>query len=294
MKILFIGSVEFSEIILKKVLSLNYEVISIITKEKSKFNSDFKDLSYLAKEYNIDYKYVKNINHENNIKYIKEKSPDLILCFGWSQLLKKEILDIPKIGVIGYHPALLPKNKGRHPIIWALVLGLEKTGSTFFFMNENADDGEIISQEVVEIKYEDNARTLYDKLKKISLNQIENILNNIENNKIKEIKNNNFDENVWRKRSKKDGEIDWRMDSYNIYNLVRGLTHPYPGAHFIYEDKDYKVWEVEEYQYNKDNIEPGKIIDILKAGEIIVKTGDNAIKINNPKYGDNFKVGDYL
>jgi methionyl-tRNA formyltransferase len=294
MKILFIGSVEFSEIILKKVLSLNYEVISIITKEKSKFNSDFKDLSYLAKEYNIDYKYVKNINHENYIKYIKEKSPDLILCFGWSQLLKKEILDIPKIGVIGYHPALLPKNKGRHPIIWALVLGLEKTGSTFFFMNENADDGEIISQEVVEIKYEDNARTLYDKLKKISLNQIENILNNIENNKIKEIKNNNFDENVWRKRSKKDGEIDWRMDSYNIYNLVRGLTHPYPGAHFIYEDKDYKVWEVEEYQYNKDNIEPGKIIDILKAGEIIVKTGDNAIKINNPKYGDNFKVGDYL
>ena len=81
-----------------------------------------------------------------NNKWIQDLNPDLIFCLGWSSLLKRSTLDIPKFGVIGYHPSLLPKNKGRHPIIWALALGLKETGSTFFLMNEGVDTGKIINQ----------------------------------------------------------------------------------------------------------------------------------------------------
>lgn len=82
---------------------------------------------------------MKDINHLNNISWIKALSPDILLCFGWSSLLKEELLRIAPMGVLGYHPAELPYNKGRHPLIWAKVLGLEETASTFFFMDQTAD-----------------------------------------------------------------------------------------------------------------------------------------------------------
>lgn len=82
------------------------------------------------------YIYSIDINDNSSVKFIRECNPDIIYCFGWSQLIKSEILNIPKLGVIGNHPAELPKNRGRHPIIWALALGLKQTASTFFIMNE--------------------------------------------------------------------------------------------------------------------------------------------------------------
>ena len=82
------------------------------------------------------------------------------------------MLTLPSLGLVGYHPALLPQNRGRHPIIWALALGLEETGSTFFFMDEGADTGDILSQRRVPITPEDDAGTLYDKLTTTALDQI--------------------------------------------------------------------------------------------------------------------------
>ena len=83
-------------------------------------------------------------------------------------MIGKDVLNIPSKGIIGNHPAELPYNRGRHPIIWALALGLESTASTFFIMNESADTGDIISQETISIKDTDYARDLYNKL--INLN----------------------------------------------------------------------------------------------------------------------------
>ena len=77
---------------------------------------------------------------------------------------------------MGYHPASLPENRGRHPIIWALALGLKKSASTFFFMEEGADDGDILSQKEFEILYEDDAKSLYEKVTDMALNQIEDFL----------------------------------------------------------------------------------------------------------------------
>ena len=77
--------------------------------------------------------------------------PDIIFCFGWSSLIKSEVLNLTKLGVVGYHPAMLPNNRGRHPLIWAKILGLTQTGSTYFFMDEGADTGDILDQSSFEI-----------------------------------------------------------------------------------------------------------------------------------------------
>lgn len=173
MKILFVGTVEFSYKALEKLIELKAELVGVCTKDKSNFNSDFADLTLLCEENKIPYKFVDDINSKENIEWINTLNPDIIFCFGWSNLIKKELLNLPIMGVIGYHPASLPQNRGRHPLIWALVLGLNQSGSTFFFMQEGADDGDILSQKEFEILYEDDAKSLYNKVSKIALNQIQ-------------------------------------------------------------------------------------------------------------------------
>ena len=81
-------------------------------------------------------RYVDDVNSKDNYNWIKSLNPDIIFCFGWSNLLKKDILTLAPMGVLGFHPSKLPQNRGRHPLIWALALGLKKSASTFFFMDE--------------------------------------------------------------------------------------------------------------------------------------------------------------
>lgn len=280
MRIVFIGCVMSSEEFLNRLLLEGKNVVGVITKQKSDFNSDFVDLKRLCEENGMDYFYTTNVNGEDVKNYIKEKKPDLILCLGWSQLLDKEVLEIPKIGCIGFHPAELPYNRGRHPLIWALALGLNKTASTLFFMDQYADSGDIISQEEIRIDYQDDAMSLYHKVMECAKEQLIESLKRIENGELQVISQRKEKGNSWRKRGKEDGKIDWRMSSRNIYNLVRALTKPYVGAHFVYRGKEYKVWKVKEvFDKGYENMEPGKVIKKLENGHVFIKTGDNLIEM---------------
>ena len=184
MRIVFIGTVEFSKKALQKLIDLNAKIVGVCTKKKSTFNSDFADLRPLCKKKNIPIKLVNDINSKDCYNWIKSLNPDIIFCFGWSRLLKKKILTLPPMGVLGFHPSKLPQNRGRHPLIWALTLGLKKSASTFFFMNEGVDSGPILSQKDFNIFENDNARTLYDKIINIALTQIEHFLFDLKKKKL--------------------------------------------------------------------------------------------------------------
>ncbi|MEO1942807.1 MAG: formyltransferase family protein, partial [Candidatus Thioglobus sp.] len=173
MRVVFIGTVEFSLRVLEKLINLNVNLIGVCTKKTPTFNSDFADLKPLCISNKTPCLCVDDINSYNSIEWIKNLNPDIIFCFGWSSLIKKEVLSIAPMGVVGYHPTALPKNRGRHPLIWALVLGLEKSASTFFFMDEGADTGDILSQVGFEISYQDDAQSIYKKVVNIALAQIE-------------------------------------------------------------------------------------------------------------------------
>lgn len=295
MRIVFLGTVQFSGSVLEKLVDLNCDIAAVLTKQRPSFNSDFIDLVPFCKKTIIEYKLITSINLPKTISFLKAKKPDIILCCGWSELIEKKVLDIPRIGVIGYHPALLPRNRGRHPLIWALSLGLKETASTFFFINNDIDSGDILSQKKIKIDYLDTAKTLYKKMTKVSLKQIEELLPLLANKKYTAIKQNEARANYWRKRFVKDGLIDWRMSSWSIYNLVRALTRPYAGAEFIFRDKIVKVWKAREIKNsNYNNIEPGKVIRVYSDGSLLVKSGEHCVKIDefNPKVV--IKEGEYL
>lgn len=280
MRIIFIGCVESSYILLKKLLESGKNIVGVITKNKSGFNSDYVDIVPLCVSYHIPYIYVENINDDNSIEFIKKTNPDIGYCFGWSQLIKNEIINIFPKGIVGFHPAALPNNRGRHPIIWALSLGLTETASTFFMIDKNADMGDILSQKYINIEYEDDARSLYNKIMNEASEQIIPLTTDLERGNESRIKQLPENGNIWRKRNKFDGCIDWRMSSRAIYNLVRSLTKPYIGAHFVFNGNEYKVWKVQEIITDDyRNIEPGRVININADGSIEVKSYDNLVKL---------------
>lgn len=262
MRILFVGCVESSYILLQSLLEHKKEIVGVITKKEAGLNADYKDLSVLCLNYGIDYKYISNINDEEVIRYVREKNADIIYCFGWSQIIKKELLEITPMGVIGFHPAALPNNRGRHPIIWALALGLNETASTFFKMDEGADTGDIVSQVKIPICESDYAADLYENIMCAAKKQVLEFTENLENGSCRTISQKKQKGNTWRKRGRRDGIIDWRMGSSAIYNLIRALSHPYIGAEFEYKEKYYKVWksEIVKSDGKYQNIEPGRII----------------------------------
>jgi methionyl-tRNA formyltransferase len=293
MRIFFIGTVEFSLQALEKLVDIDANIVGVCTKESSTFNSDFANLSPICKINNIPYSYVEDINYKESFDWIKSLNPDIIFCFGWSSLIKDDLLKLTPYGVIGFHPASLPQNRGRHPIIWALALGLKETSSTFFFMNSGADSGDILSQEFVSITYEDNAKSLYDKIIVIALVQIEKFVKELINNSFNKIVQDDDLSNTWRKRGIKDGLIDFRMSSNAIYNLVRALTKPYVGSHIEYKDKHISIWKVEEVIYNHPNIESGKVLEVI-GNKILVKSYDGAIRILKHDFNTLPKEGEYL
>ncbi|MES9857783.1 MAG: formyltransferase family protein [Sedimenticola sp.] len=293
LRIFFIGSVALSEKLLEKLVASGADIVGVATREQSTFNADFADLRLLAEKNDIPTIYTIDINAPSTLKRIQATNPDIIFCFGWSQLIKAPLLELAPMGVVGFHPSLLPENRGRHPIIWALALGLETTGATFFFMDEGADSGPIFSQERIAISCEDEAASLYSKVEESALRQLVTFLPRLAERTHTQQPQNHALSNVWRKRGKEDGCIDFHATSLSIRNLVRALTRPYIGAHVMFLDQEIKVWRAEKAPYELSNIEPGKVLSV-ECRTITVKTSDGAIRLVEHEFDPLPITGMYL
>ena len=293
MRIVFIGTVGFSRSALEHLVSIGADIVGVCTLKESKFNSDHVDLSKISSLNGIPWLYANDINSAEVMDWIKNKAPDIVFCFGWSKLLKQGILELAPLGVLGYHPAALPKNRGRHPLIWALVLGLKKTASTFFFMDDGADSGDILSQREIEINDEDDAGSLYEKITQVALSQMEEFIPRLISNTYQRQNQDESLVNSWRKRGQLDSLIDWRMSAKSIHNLVRGLAKPYVGAGFVTEGQEVKVWKTRLVCGAPHNIEPGKVLKV-ENDKSIIKCGEDSICLLVTEPPFNPHLGSYL
>lgn len=280
-RVVLIGCVHSSRVAFDALTQLSdrVTVVGVMTRRNSAYNSDFEDLSGPAEAISCPIMYVEDhANDGDQAEKIHKWAPDVVFCVGWSKLLGPKMLRLAPYGVIGYHPAALPQNRGRHPLIWALALGLEKTASTFFVMDEGADSGAIVNQAEVEISFEDDAQSLYQKISKLIPTQIEQIVHSISDRRFFPVPQEDAQASYWRKRGHEDGRIDWRMSATAIYNLVRALSPPYPGAFASFNGKSCKVWKCHPLPSAGKNIEPGKVVDVSNT-TFTVKCGEGAIKV---------------
>lgn len=160
-------------------------------------------------------------------------------------------------------------------------------------MNEEADAGDLVSQRTVPIGSTDNATSLYARISETALEQIDEFTRGLTNNQLTPRAQNHPEANYWRKRSPRDGLINWRMPANSIVNLVHALAAPNPGADCRHLNRPQKIWKARVAPQAKSNLEPGKIL-ASSSESIIVKCGDGAVELLQHELAPLPKAGDYL
>ena len=270
------------------------DIVAVVSRSGSTFNSDFCSLAPLAESHGIPCFLADGQSQDAMAAWLTPYAPDVIFCLGWSHLLSQKILGLPSTAAIGYHPAPLPRGRGRHPVIWALVLGLKKAASCFFLMDDGADTGDIISQAPVIIAPDDDAKSLLAKLTTVATAQLNGIVDNLHRGQLPRRPQDHKQSSSWRRRGQADGQIDWRMSAQAIDNLVRALVRPYPGADLKWNGATVKVWKSKPVPATGlESAEPGKVLRV-EDGRITVKCGDSAICLIDHEFLTLPDTGAYL
>ncbi len=237
---------------------------------------------------------------------LMDLKPELGVVVAYGKIIPKEIIEIPKFGIINLHFSLLPELRGAAPLNWAIIKGYEKTGVTVFFINEKMDEGDIILQREVEIKKRERVDQLQERIISIGTSLLLEAIDSIEKGNFKRIPQDHSLATYAPKIKKEDGFIDWSKTSEEIDRLVRGL-YRWPGTFTYWKGKILKIIEtspIDEKIYSKN---PGEIIEIIREGiaiscggnsSILVKTvqleGKKAMPAFSFSLGAKIKVGDIL
>lgn len=285
MKSIFVSFDEIGWHCLEKMLSLGGNLTGIFTldderRAKMSGNKPFDDL---ARKYGVPLHKIRNINDGQSLELVKACDPDVAYVIGWSQLVKKEFMSLARYTCVGMHPTLLPRHRGRAPIPWAIIYGLRKTGVTMFHIKEDADNGDIIGQEEIDIGFEDDAMSLYKKALAAHVKLIGDCFPLLEAGNAPRIRQDDSKASYWAKRTPFDGIIDWNTRAMNLYDWVRALTEPYPGAFTFYAGRKLIIWK--SYPVNKEerHADAGTILDVTADG-ILAATGEGALLLPDVQF----------
>ena len=285
MRILFMGTPDFAVPCLE-ILDKKHEIIGVFTKV-DKINKRGKKIEYLpVKQYAID----KNIpiyqpnslKDEETKNIIKELNPDLIVVVAYGKIIPKDIIDMPKFGIINVHSSLLPRFRGAAPINAALMAGDEKSGVTIMYVAEGLDTGNIILAKETPITEEDNFETLHDRLKFLGAEALDEAVSLIEKGENESIPQDDSLATFVKPFKKEDLKIDWNKSKEEIFNFVRGIS-PVPCAWTMDEDKLLKVYEVKKYDKVYENGVNGEIVDRVKGKGPVVKVMGGSLIITSAK-----------
>lgn len=289
------GTPEFAVPSLKLLFENKFEIVSVATVPDAKKGRGLKISESPVKIFALQNRikllqpvYLKDAEFEEQIRSL---APDLIVVVAF-KILPKEIFNIPKHGSINLHASLLPKYRGAAPINRAIINGESETGVTSFFLKEKVDTGNIIIQKRTDIKPEDNAGTLHDKLSELGAQVVLETVQMIETGNISAAMQDNSQATPAPKISKEDCRIDWNRSSVAIHNLIRGLS-PYPGAFSNLENKFIKIFksglsEIKSY----DNA--GKIF--VDNRKLFVNAEDNLLEIFElqPEGRNRMRASDFI
>lgn len=237
MKSILIGSVESSKEMLQAMIRVNYPISFVFSldEEISKNVSGYYPIHKIAEENNIPFKKFKKINDKENVEQIQAIEPDYIFVIGLSQLIKREIIDAAKFGVIGFHPTPLPKMRGRAANVWQVLLGVHESKCSLFFIDEGMDSGDLLGQENYIIEDTDYAEDVVKKINEAAGKLFRRVLVQIMEGTVKPEKQNEEEATYLLRRGPEDGLIDWNQPIDDIHRLVRAVSRPFPGAFGMYD-----------------------------------------------------------
>ena len=242
-KVIFIGGLSNGKKVVNFLLTqkdLNLELV--FTHLKKKNIPRYRSFSSLKKKVKI----FKTDNVNDYYLKIKESKPDIIVVAGWSNIIEEKILEIPKFGVVGFHPSNLPKDRGRSVLAWQIEEGYKRTALSMFYYAKKADAGDIIGKELIHIKKTDYINDVLDKVDTATIKLLNKYFKNLFMTHIKKIKQNNRKASYRKLRTLKNQLIYWNESGEKIINKIRAISKPYPGAIGLINGKKFKIWRAKK------------------------------------------------
>jgi len=241
----------------------------------------FRSVAGLARKYGIPVHTPESVNTLEWKERIRTMAPDLIFSFYYRSMISEEILSVPRLGAFNMHGSLLPKYRGRVPINWAVLNGEKETGVTLHHMVKRADAGDIVDQEAVLIGSEDTAQDVFRKCVQAARLVLERQLEALEAGTAPRRKQDESQATTFGGRKPEDGRIDWTQSADRIYNLVRAVTSPYPGAFTTVNGKKLLVWWAKPTAAAGGA--PGQIVS---TDPLMVATGSGGLELVNYEWDD--------
>lgn len=282
LQIVFMGTPEFAVPVLQGLLD-NYKVRAVVTQPDRKGNHNQISISPVKKLAND--KAILVLQPEKikeDYQEIINLKPDIIITCAYGQIIPRELLECPRLGCINVHASLLPKLRGGAPIHKAIIEGYKKTGITIMYMNTKMDEGDIITQEEIDILDTDTASSLHNKLSLLGRDLLLKTLPSIIDGTNSRIKQDSSQATYAFNIKKEEERLNFNKTARQVYNQIRGLNS-WPGAYCIFEGKILKVWEsyiTENYPVGFN----GEITNIYKDGiGVKVSNGEIVFKVVQPE-----------
>ncbi len=250
-------------------------IVAVFTHEDSPREKIwFKSVAELARGHGIPVHTPDSVNTPEWIACIRAMQPQILYSFYYRNLICQEILDIPERGAFNMHGSLLPRYRGRVPVNWAVLNGENRTGATLHFMVKKPDAGDIVDQEEVPIGPQDTAQQVFVRITAAARRVLERQMDAIAAGRAPRHPQDESAASYFGGRKPEDGRIDWTMSAQRIFNLVRAVTRPYPGAYTDVDGHRLFIWWAQP-RVEGDGV-PG---EVLSTQPLIVGTGNGSLEI---------------
>ena len=283
MRIVFMGTPDFSVPALNALVDAGHEVAAVVT-QPDRPKGRGKDVQMTpvklqALEYGIPVYQPEKVKDPAFVEILKELHPEAIVVIAFGQILSKAILDIPPYGCVNIHASLLPKYRGAAPIQWAVIDGEKETGVTTMMMDVEMDTGDMLEKTVVKLNPDETGGSLFDRLSLLGGDLILSTLSKLEKGEITPQPQDHAQATYVKKISKSMGDIDWTMDAVSIERLVRGLN-PWPSAFTRWNGKMLKIWEAKVLPDLETKAPCGSVISASDEG-LKIQTGNGVLCVTS-------------
>ncbi len=280
MRIIFMGNPDFAVPSLQYISKSSHKIIAVVSNPPKRIGRGNKiketAVGINAKAMEIPLLQPLKLNDKQLLQYLSWMKPDILVVVAY-KILPDRFLTLSKYGAINLHPSQLPKYRGAAPIQWALINGDLQTAVTTISLSKHVDSGEILLQETVDIKDEDNYGTLASRLSEIGADLVVKTLNEIEAGNLQGTHQDESKVTLAPKIKSDNYKIDWTKTSEQVYNLIRAFS-PSPGAFTTFNSKRIKVYSSSILDDSSNNINCGEIV-FCKRNQLAVQTGTGLLEI---------------
>lgn len=282
MRIVFMGTPDFSVPTLEALVEAGHEVVGVVTQPDKPKGRGKAVLMTPVKEKAIElsipvYQPVK-AREESFIETLRKINPDVCVVIAFGQILPKAILDIPRYGCVNIHASLLPRYRGAAPLQWVVLNGEKETGITTMMMDVGMDTGDMLEKTVVPMDRKETYGSIHDKLSVLGGELIVSTLAKIEDGTIISTPQKDEEATYTKKIVKSMGEIDWTLEAEVIERYIRGLN-PWPSAYTSWNGKTLKIWDADVIAEEYPGV-CGEVV-LVDKNSVLVKTGKGALSLTS-------------